>query len=165
MKKKTVILKTTAILIIIVMLFGLASCGNSTQRSISSTENDTSNAAHQTNEKVTDVNIKINGKSFTAELYDNETAMGFAKMLPMTAEMRELNGNEKFYYLSSSLPTDLQNVGQIEAGDIMLYGDDCIVLFYESFSTPYSYTKIGYITNPSGLAEAVGDGNVSIVFE
>lgn len=157
--------RLTAILLIFVLLFGLASCGNNTKKGISAAENGTANNAPRANERAADVKIKINGKSFTAELYDNETAMGFAEMLPMTAEMKELNGNEKFYYLSSSLPTDSQNVGQIEAGDIMLYGDDCIVLFYESFSTPYSYTKIGYITNPSGLAEAVGDGNVSIVFE
>lgn len=157
--------RLTAILLIFALLFGLASCGNSTKQSNSAAENGTANNAPRASERAAEMNVIINGKSFTAELYGNETATGFAEMLPMTAEMKELNGNEKYYYLSSPLPTDSQSVGRIEAGDIMLYGDDCIVLFYESFSTPYSYTKIGYITNPSGLAEAVGDGDVSIVFE
>lgn len=157
--------KLTAILLIFVLLFVSASCGNNVKESVSTTENDTATAAPQTNEKVTEMNITINGKSFTAELYDNETAMSFAEMLPKTFKMNELNGNEKYYYLSSPLPTNSQKVGRIEAGDIMLYGDDCIVLFYESFSTSYSYTKIGHITNPSGLADAVGDGDVNVVFE
>lgn len=158
--------RLTAILLIFALLFGLASCGNNVKERNSAAENGTANNnAPRASERAAEMNVIINGKSFTAELYGNETATGFAEMLPMTAEMKELNGNEKFYYLSSSLPTDSQSVGRIEAGDIMLYGDDCIVLFYESFSTPYSYTKIGYITNPSGLAEAVGDGDVSIVFE
>ena len=46
----------------------------------------------------------------------------------------------------------------------MLYGSNCIVLFYKNFSTTYSYTKLGTITNPSDLEKAVGTGNISILF-
>lgn len=157
--------RLTAILLIFALLFGLASCGNSIKQSNSAAENGTANNAPRASERTSEMNVIINGKSFTAVLYDNKTAVGFADLLPMTAEMKELNGNEKYYYLSSSLPTDSQNVGRIEAGDIMLYGDDCIVLFYESFSSSYSYTKIGHIKNPTGLADAVGKGNVTVTFE
>ena len=47
----------------------------------------------------------------------------------------------------------------------MLYGSDCLVLFYDSFSTSYSYTKIGYLDNPEGLKNIVGNGTVNVVIE
>ena len=47
----------------------------------------------------------------------------------------------------------------------MLYGSNCIVLFYETFSSSYSYTRIGRLDNPSGLASDLGRGNVSVTFE
>ena len=78
--------------------------------------------------------------------------------------MNELNGNEKYYNLSSELPTDAYRPGTIRAGDLLLYGSNCVVLFYETFSSPYSYTRIGRVDDPTGLAEAVGSGRVSVTF-
>ena len=49
-------------------------------------------------------------------------------------------------------------------GDLMLYGNNCIVLFYKSFSTQYSYTRIGHINDISGLESAVGSGSVQVRF-
>ena len=76
--------------------------------------------------------------------------------------MEELNGNEKYYYLESMLPSNPTRVEKIESGDIMLYGDNCLVLFYEDFTTSYSYTRIGKIENTEGLKEALGSGNVEM---
>ena len=59
----------------------------------------------------------------------------------------------------------LKKVGHISEGDIMLYGDSCLVVFYESFDTPYSYTKIGHISDTSGLADALGKDDVTVTFE
>lgn len=114
----------------------------------------------------TPINIIVGSKSFTATLADSETGEAFAALLPLTVTMNELNGNEKYHYLSSSLlPTAAYQPGTIHAGDLMLYGNNCVVLFYETFNTSYSYTRIGAIDNPSGLAEALGVGNVSVRFE
>ena len=108
--------------------------------------------------------ITINGRVFYATLYDNETAAALKAKLPLTLNMSELNGNEKYNYLSFSLPANAGNPGQIHAGDLMLYGSDCLVLFYESFPTSYRYTPIGRVNDPSGLADAVGGGSIQITF-
>ena len=43
--------------------------------------------------------IQIGSKSFEAQLEDNATAQAFVQMLPLTLQMEELNGNEKYSYL------------------------------------------------------------------
>lgn len=110
------------------------------------------------------IKITISGRTFSATLYDNETAREFKERLPITLDMSELNGNEKYYYLPDSLPTDSSRPSGINSGDIMLYGSDCLVIFYESFSTSYSYTPVGKIDNPDGLASALGKGSVQVAF-
>ena len=78
--------------------------------------------------------------------------------------MSELNGNEKYKYLSYELPTNKKKVKRIKAGDIMLYGSDCLVVFYKSHKTSYKYTKVGHINNTRGLKKAVGKGKVKMKF-
>ncbi len=113
----------------------------------------------------TSINVIVGSKTFTATLADSETGEAFAALLPLSVTMNELNGNEKYHYLSSSLPTAAYQPGTIHAGDLMLYGNNCVVLFYETFNSSYSYTRLGSIDDPSGLAEALGVGNVSVRFE
>ena len=52
----------------------------------------------------------------------------------------------------------------IKAGDIMLYGSNCIVVFYKSFDTTYKYTRIGRITKTKGLKKALGEGRIKVRF-
>lgn len=109
--------------------------------------------------------IKIGSQTFTVTLYDNPSVQAFMERLPLNLDMRELNGNEKYCYLPDDLPTDSISVGNIQEGDFMLYGDNCLVLFYKSFSTRYSYTPLGHIDDPEGFADAVGTGNVTVEFD
>lgn len=109
--------------------------------------------------------LKINNQSFNIDLEDNETVQKLIELLPLTMDMQELNGNEKYYYMETSLPTNSEKVGYIDAGDIMLFGDNCLVLFYKSFSTPYSYTRIGHIENVENLETFVGHQNVTVTIE
>ena len=103
--------------------------------------------------------------TFDVEYVDNNTAEAFKKMLPVTLKMEELNGNEKYCYIDSSLPTALSTPGTIDAGDIMLFGSNCIVVFYETFKTSYSYTRIGKVKDTASLKKALGSGDVTIKFE
>ena len=93
--------------------------------------------------------VTIAGTDFTAELANNATAQAFNALIliPMTLNMTELNSNEKYKYIDSTLPTNAACPGTIHAGDILLYGNNCIVVFYKTFSTSYSYSKIGKITD------------------
>lgn len=111
------------------------------------------------------LNIKVGDKNFKATLESNNTTKSLLEKLPLTISMSELHGNEKYYYFDESLPTNSQSIRNINAGDLMLYGSDCLVLFYKSFSTSYSYTRLGHIDNPQGLADAVGSGNITVTFE
>lgn len=116
-------------------------------------------------ENVLNIEITVKDKTFSAALYENETAEKFAEMLPLTLDMSELNGNEKYFYLSDDLPTDPKCPDKINSGDIMLYGSSCLVLFYDSFSTSYSYTPIGHIDDKDGLSKALGKGGVTVTFK
>lgn len=109
--------------------------------------------------------ISIGSTSFTATLEDNAAATAFKALLPMTIKMSEMNGNEKYYYLDDNLPTASSRPGTIRTGDLMLYGSNCLVLFYKTFSSSYSYTRLGRIENPSGLQAALGSGSATLTFE
>lgn len=110
------------------------------------------------------VNISVNGEIFEAFFYENAAAQSFVKQLPITLNMQDLNNNEKYYYFPNDYPTSQENPGTIHAGDIMLYGSNCIVIFYETFSTPYSYTKLGHIEDVNGLKATLGHGAVTVRF-
>ena len=114
--------------------------------------------------KKSEIEIVAGGKTFQAELENNKTARAFLKLLPSTILMEELNGNEKYYYMDQTLPANAKKPGTIQAGDLMLYGDDCLVLFYETFRSGYSYTKIGHIEDVKGLKEALGKGDIEVSF-
>jgi hypothetical protein len=108
--------------------------------------------------------ITIGTQRLAVTLEDNPTARAFAQRLPATLDMTELNGNEKYARLPRSLPTDPARPGAIHTGDVLLYGSDTLVVFYETFRSSYSYTRIGRIEEAAGLAEALGPGNPRVTF-
>ena len=114
--------------------------------------------------KKTPFKLTIGGTDFVAELANNATAQAFNALLPMTLNKTELNGNKKYKYIDSTLPTNAACPVTIHAGDILLYGNNCVVVFYKTFSTSYSYSKIGKITDSTGLEEAIGAVSIPIQF-
>ena len=139
-----------------VSLISCASCGKSTS-GVGNNNN--------TNPTGSKMKIKIGNSTYNATLYDNQTAIAFKSRLPMTVNMVELNGNEKYVDLPSSLPTSAANPGTVQKGDLMLYGSSTLVLFYKTFSTSYSYTKLGRIDDVTLLVAALGADNVSVTYE
>lgn len=161
----------------VITAFSITGCTNTadkTNETQHQTQSSTQNAevsVSETTQAITEENnmstikITVNGERFTAELYDNDAAKEFASMLPMTVNASDLHGNEKYYYLSEALTTDESRPDMIHTGDLMLYSNNCIVLFYKDFSTSYSYTPLGRITDTTGLEKAVGNSGAEITFE
>lgn len=158
MKKLTIVLLILCISI---------TCGCQKYESNNKTDNNQENLLED-NKKMEEferkISITINGKTFSATLENNETSSEFVKLLPLNIRMNELNGNEKYYYFSDYLPSSPSKIDKINSGDLMLYGSDCLVLFYESFVTSYRYTRIGTLDDASDLKETLGkdEANVNI---
>lgn len=150
--------------IVLLFVFGLIS---TTGTSCQTTEpqSDKLNDLSEMKKPDKKINIIVCSKTFTATLLENETVENFLLMLPLTVEMADLNRNEKFYRLSKNLHTNPSNPGTIQTGDLMLWGSSTAVIFYQTFSTTYSYTRLGKVDDPAGLAEALGAGNVTVTFE
>lgn len=140
------------IVLLIITIFIITGCSSNTEN-LENTNNqeNTESEFNQTMEKVSAIKVKINEEIYEVALEDNATAESFVKLLPLELHMNELNNNEKYFYLDETLPTNSYNPKHIEAGDVMLYGNNCIVVFYKSFDTSYSYTKIGHISNMPSL--------------
>ena len=107
------------------------------------------------------VNISINGKTFTATLEDNTAAKELYEIIKndgLTVEMSDYSGFEKVGALGHTLTSNDKKT-TTEAGDIVLYLSNQIVMFYGSNS--WSYTKLGKIDDLSGWEEALGSGDIT----
>ena len=110
--------------------------------------------------------ITIDGKTLPVELVDNAATQTLVAALQegdITYEAHDYGGFEKVGALGRSLPTsDTQTTTQ--AGDVILYSGNQIVLFYGSNS--WSYTRLGRMEY-SSQAELesflkAGQGNVMV---
>ncbi len=108
--------------------------------------------------------MTVGERRFAITLTDNAAARAFAAQLPLTLDMSELNGNEKHADLPKSLPANASRPGTIRNGDLMLYGTDTLVVFYLTFQSSYSYTRLGRVDDPSDLPQALGPRGVRVVF-
>ncbi|MBQ9011826.1 MAG: hypothetical protein IJ093_04175 [Bacilli bacterium] len=113
------------------------------------------------NKKMSNIKVVINDRTYTLKLENNNTAKEFISLLPQKYNMSDLNDNEKYVYLNNSLTTNSSNPKHIKKGDVMLFKDDCLVIFYKSFDTNYSYTKIGHIDN----LDKLDSGNIMVKFD
>ncbi|UUX32741.1 cyclophilin-like fold protein [Fundicoccus culcitae] len=95
--------------------------------------------------------MTIEGVTFTLNLIENPASQTLLANLPLTLTMDDLHRNEKYASLDQSYPIQPQSVGQINAGDVMLFGSNTLVIFYDSFSTSYAYTPIGQISEVDQL--------------
>ena len=109
--------------------------------------------------------LLIDNKEYSITLEDNETVDVLINNMPFDLSMSNLNGNEFYSYLDFTLSTNSSNPGKINKGDIYLYGNNCLVIFYESFNTSYSYTKIGKLDDIEVLDNIKSKNNIIVSLE
>ena len=108
--------------------------------------------------------LSIGSENVTVAWEDNETVDALKELVrsePLTIEMSMYGGFEQVGSVGTELPrNDVQTTTQ--AGDIVLYSGNQIVVFYGSNS--WAYTRLGHITgkNVSELTELLGNGDVTI---
>lgn len=108
------------------------------------------------------IQLKMNGNDYQIDLERNTTAEELHEILPEEFAMKDLHQNEKYFELPKGLPVQAEKVGKVEIGDVLLYGNQTLVIFYQSFETSYSYTRIGRIRQQELLAEQLGSGDVVV---
>ena len=118
-----------------------------------------------TNSKeVSKMKVQIGNAVFTATLEDNAATrelVTIMKEAPITINMSDYSGFEKVGSLGRSLTTSNSQM-TTNAGDIVLYNGNQIVMFYGANS--WSYTKLGHIDDLTGWESALGDGDITAVF-
>ena len=91
------------------------------------------------------IKITISGKTLPVKIEDNKATKALVAALreaTITYEADDYGGFEKVGPLGRSLPTSNSQI-TTQAGDVILYSGNQIVLFYGSNS--WSYTRIGKI--------------------
>ncbi|MDD0824815.1 cyclophilin-like fold protein [Mannheimia sp. AT1] len=111
------------------------------------------------------VKLSVNQQSFDLMLENNDTARAFAHLLPLDLTMQDHLKNEKFSTLPQALPSNDKRAGYIEAGDVMLFQDNTLVIFYENFNSNYYYTRIGTITKTEQLKQLLGNAHIQVRIE
>lgn len=114
---------------------------------------------------MTSLKLSVGQQAFQIEPADTKAAQELAGLLPLRLEMQDHLSNEKFADLPKSLSRNDHAVGNIQRGDILLWQGNTLVIFYESFRSSYSYTKLGKIRDVNGLKVALGKGNVTVRIE
>ena len=147
------------------LLTGIAGCGPNVPAQKSNSAKSPDSSAQSQWESVGKMKLKIGPRTFTATLSDTAAAAKLKAKLPLTLTLSDLNSNEKHSPLPEALPREERNPGTIQKGDLMLWQDDTLVVFYKTFKTSYRYTRLGRIDDPAGLDAAVGSADVTVMFE
>ena len=108
--------------------------------------------------------VQVGDVVFSATLEENEAVSALVEMMresTVVVQMSDYSGFEKVGPLGASLPASNSQT-TTQAGDIVLYNGNQIVIFYGSNS--WSYTRLGHIDDLTGWEEALGRGDVTVIF-
>lgn len=139
--------------VIVLLSLGLSGCGPSVS---------VSTEVKQEIKESDTMNINVNGQVASVQLEDNATVKAILAEVPFTIQMDDLNQNEKYYYFDKSFPTNPQPIQTIEAGDVLLYQNNCLVIFYQAAEPIVPYTRIGKIIDFQDIRTSFGNESVSV---
>ena len=111
------------------------------------------------------MNLTINGQTYTATMENNSSASALKHLLkwgPKTVHMRDYGGMEKVGMLWKGLPSNNTDL-TTEPGDLVLFMGSSYVVYYNT--NHWNFTKLGHINDitQEELKEILGDGDVTII--
>ena len=121
----------------------------------------------ETEENVMTLRMTIGGTAVNVKWEKNESSEALKTLCkdgPLTIQMSMYGGFEQVGRIGRSLPrSDVQTTTQ--AGDVVLYSGNQLVIFYGSNS--WAYTRLGHVTDKTAqeMAELLGNGDVTIIIE
>ncbi len=162
-------MKQTGFLLLALLLLALTACGGmdgpAAQIEAAMTEKTEAEApAESKNEEENTLKMTIGDTAVTVAWERNESVAALKELVkdqPLTVRLSMYGGFEQVGPLGTELPrSDEQTVTQ--AGDIVLYSGNQIVVFYGSNS--WAYTRLGHITDKTAeeLAALLGNGDVTL---
>ena len=107
-----------------------------------------------------DIQIKLNGIYYRAKPVISYATQNFMKKFPMTVQMSDESSNQKKGCVYDKFEGDSDKPKNAVRGDLLLYGDSCVVIVTSDFAAYGKYRKIGHIDNIDGLP----DGSYSALF-
>ena len=93
---------------------------DSSVSSVTSDKQEVTTAEQHEEKEANGMQIAVGDKQFPVNLESSDTVTALTEMLPLTLDMSELNGNEKYKYLSRDLPMNEKKVKKIKAGDVKI---------------------------------------------
>lgn len=158
-----------SVVLILAMIFCCAACGGkdgpaAPPEAAIIEETEAEAPAESKYEEENTLKMTIGDTDVTVMWERNESVAALKELVkghPLTVRLSMYGGFEQVGPLGTELPrSDEQTVTQ--AGDIVLYSGDQIVVFYGSNS--WAYTRLGHITDKTAeeLAALLGNGDVTL---
>jgi predicted choloylglycine hydrolase len=118
---------------------------------------------------VPDVHVRFDNTEFDVVLYDSATKdllmsqlSESEMMLPPSYDMDNVC---KYYDIPSRYLTymgiETEEITHVKAGDLIINDEGRLFLYYKGSDIQGEYMRVGYVYDMTGLAEALGDGQIS----
>ena len=121
----------------------------------------------ETEEHEMTLQMTISGTAVNVKWEENESVKALKTLCrdgSLTIQMSMYGGFEQVGRIGRSLPrADVQTT--TEAGDVVLYSGNQLVIFYGS--NAWAYTRLGHVTDKTAqeMAELLGNGDVTVTIE
>ncbi len=112
--------------------------------------------------------LQIGKTKYAVAFEENKTVQSLLELFPLSVKMNEWAGNSEYYArLSQRLDTsDAKTPKSFSAGDIALYNNISLVIFYADTTSTSGYVLLGRIKNTDGgLKSALENAGGKVVFQ
>ena len=157
--------KLTAAALALCLGITLAACGGGrTDETVPDATPDGRKETDQTDKEANAMNMTIGDTPVTVAWEDNASVKALRALCasgPLTIELHMYGGFEQVGDIGESLPRDDAQT-TTQAGDIVLYSGDQVVVFYGSNS--WAYTRLGHITDQDadGMRALLANGDMTV---